>query len=279
MDRFRLLMKRATTVASLLAQAGMDPGYLRAGRSFASNWAWDDGEQAFATIWLHDIFDPEGVPKWSITDPRSRADLEGQRKKRAQEIFDILVLRAGQPVRIVLLEKKDPGSDTSSGLSKARGLDPEPWFAAVEDDTVVLQRGLPPGRRDVSVGGEPMLPRAPSWSLRETRPEQALFRQRVAAKSGNRCALTGVPSEVCDAAHFPWANWQADNESHHGVLLRRDLHAALDCGLIEIEPSGRVVVSEYLATTSYEYRALHGRDVPVDAPHAALTATSSRANC
>jgi hypothetical protein len=273
MNRFRSLMKRGATVAPLLAQAGMDPDYVKPGRSFASNWAWDDGQQAFATIWLHEILDPNGVPKWSITDPRSRTDLEGQRKKRAQEIFDILVRRAGEPVRVVLVEQKDPGSDTSSGRTKARGVDPEPWFALVEGDTVLLQRGSPPGRRDVSVEGEPMQPRAPSWSLRETRPDQALFRQRVAAKTGNRCALTGAPPEVCDAAHFPWANWRADNEAHHGVLLRRDLHAALDCGLIEIEPSGRVVVSEYLATTSDEYRDLHDREVPVGgAPEAPIDA-------
>lgn len=263
MDRFRSLMKRGATVAPLLAEAGMDPSYLRAGRTFASSWAWDDGQQAFATIWLHNIQDPEGVPKWSITDPASRGDLEGTRKKRAQETFDTLVHRAGQPVRVVLLEQKDPGRDTRSGRTKARGLDPEPWYAAVEGNSVLLQRGSLPGRRDVSVEGEPMQPKAPSWSLRETRPEQSLFRQRVAAKTGNRCALTGAPPEVCDAAHFSWANWRTENEAHHGLLLRRDLHAALDCGLIEIEQSGRVVVSEYLATTSVEYRDLHDREVPV----------------
>ena len=266
MNRFRSLMKRGATVASLLAEAGMDPGQLRVGRAFASNWAWDDGRQAFATVWLHDILHPEGVPKWSITNPASRMDLHGMRKKRAQEIFDILVGRSGQAVRVILVERKDPGSDTSSGLAKARGLDPEPWFASFEGDTVLLQRGSLPGRRNVSIEGKPMEPRAPSWSLRETRPDQSLFRQRVAAKTGNRCALTGAPPEVCDAAHFSWANWRTDNEAHHGLLLRRDLHAALDYGLIEIEQSGRTVVSEYLATTSDEYRELHDREVPVGAP-------------
>lgn len=266
MDPFRPLMKHAATVAPLLAKAGMDPSYLRSDRAFASNWAWDDGQQAFATIWLHDILDPQGVAKWSITNPASRTDLQGARRKRAQEIFDILVRRAGQGVRVVLVERKDPGSNTTSGLSKARGLDPQPWFAAIEGDTVLLQRGSLPGRRDISVEGKPMQPRAPSWSLRETRPDQALFRLRVAAKTGNRCALTGAPPEVCDAAHFSWANWRKDNESHHGVLLRRDLHAALDCGLIEIEESGRVVISEYLASSSDEYRDLHDRNVVVGEP-------------
>lgn len=263
MERFRSLMKRNATVALLLSNAGMDPRYLRAGRSFASNWAWDDGKQAFATVWLHDILDPQGIPKWSISNPASRTDLQGARKKRAQDIFDILVRRAGQAVRVLLVEKKDPGSNTASGLSKSRGLDPEPWFAAVEGDAVLLQRGSLPGRRDISVEGEPMQPRAPSWSLRETRPDQSVFRLRVAGKTGNRCALTGAPAEVCDAAHFSWADWRKDNEAHHGLLLRRDLHAALDCGLIEIEASGRVIISEYLAASSPEYRSLHDREIPV----------------
>ena len=265
MKNFQSLMKRGATVASLLANAGMDPDYIRAGRSFASNWAWDDGKQAFATVWLHDILDPTGIPKWSITNPTFRTDLSGLRMKRAQEIFDILVRRAGQPVRVVLVERKDPGSDTSSGLSKARGMDPVPWFAIVEGDTVLLQRGSPPGQREVSVDGEAMPLRTPSWSLRENRPEQGLFRERVAAKTGNRCALTGAPHEVCDAAHFSWVNWRTENEAHHGLLLRRDLHAALDSGLIEIEQSGRVLVSQYLATTSEEYRDLHNRTVPIEA--------------
>jgi hypothetical protein len=142
-------------------------------------------------------------------------------------------------------------------------VDPEPWFAMVEGDTVLLQRGSLPGRRDFSVDGKPMPSREPSMALRETRPDQIRFRQRVAAKTGNRCALTGAPPEVCDAAHFRWADWHTENEAHHGVLLRRDLHAALDCCLIEIETTGRVVVSEYLASGSEEYRAFHGRVVPI----------------
>ena len=265
MSQFRPFMQRGSAVAPLLAAAGMDPNFLKAGRSFASNWAWDDGQQAFATIWLNEILDPEGVPKWSITNPALRTDLHGMRKTRAQAFFDIVVRRAGEPIRVVLVERKDPGADTSSGTSKARGLDPEPWFALVEGDTALLQRGSLPGSRDISIDGQPMQPRLPSWSLRETRPDQALFRQRVAAKTGNRCALTGAPPEVCDAAHFAWANWRSDNEAHHGLLLRRDLHAALDCGLIEIEQSGRVIVSAYLATTSDEYRDLHGSEVLIGA--------------
>jgi hypothetical protein len=69
---------------------------------------------------------------------------------------------------------------------------------------------------------------------------------------------------VCEAAHFPWADWRTENEGHHGVLLRCDLHAALDANLISIDRQSRqVVVSQYLADASAEYRALHGCKVPI----------------
>lgn len=265
LDQFRKLLKRGATVAPLLEAAGMDPSKIvKSDRTFASNWAWDDGRQAFATVWLEDILDPGGVAKWSITDPRLRSDLEGQRKSRAQDIFDILHRYAGQAVRVILIERKEEGADTSSGVAKARGVDPIPWFAAIEGDSILLQRGSLPGRRDRDVEGRFLPPRHPSFALRETRPEQGNFRLRVGGKSGNRCALTGAPSEVCDAAHFPWCDWRTDNDACHGALLRRDLHAALDRDLISIDQAGRVVVSEYLASSSEEYKALHGRQVPVD---------------
>jgi hypothetical protein len=261
--QFDRYLERGTSVADLLAKAGMDPAYLVRNRSFASHWAWDDGKQAFVTVWFHDMLDPEGIPKWSATNPSGRTDLLGVRLKHAQERFDVVAKRSGQPVRVILQKLKDDKSKWSSGHAEARGVDPEPWFAMVEGDTVLLQRGSLPGRRDVSVDGKLMPTREPSMALRETRPDQIRFRQRVAAKTGNRCALTGAPPEVCDAAHFRWADWHTENDAIHGILLRRDLHAALDYCLIEIEATGRVVVSEYLASGSEEYRAFHGRVVPI----------------
>lgn len=251
------------SVVSFLHRAGMAPQSIQHHRAFASNWGWDDGTSAYVTLWMHDIHDPHGIPKWSQSDPSLRDDLAGQRGSRAAELYSILVRYSGRPVRVILQKRKADRSKWRSGLSQARGLDPVAWYPLVEGDTVLLQRGSLPGRRDVAVDGQPMPSRPPSFALRETRPEQGKFRQRVAAKTGNRCALSGAPQEVCDAAHFPWADWRTDNQAHHGVLLRRDLHAALDCGLIEIDRLGRIIVSEYLASMSNDYRALHGREVPV----------------
>ena len=257
------MLRRGRSVASVLEEAGMKPADIKTDRHFASNWAWDDGEQAFVTIWIEDLRDPKGVPKWSILNPRLRDDLSGQRLIRAQELFNVLVQYAGRPVRVILQKMKEDPSKWSSGVAEARGFDATPWFPEIEGDAVLLQRGSSPQSKSVSVDGSPMPSRPPSQAIRETRPEQAKFRQRVAAKTGNRCALTAAPQQVCDAAHFPWVNWRTDNEAQHGILLRRDLHAALDCGLLGVEASGRVSVSAYLASSSDEYRRLHGLSVPV----------------
>lgn len=260
---FEPILEHGTSIARLLAAGGMDPKLIETGRHFASRWAWEDGSTAYATIWFEDVRDPDGIPKWHVSDPRHRTDLTGHRRTRAQDLFDIVSRHAANPVRVILQTRKKGQVDRSKGVVDRRGLDPEPWFATIEGDTVHLQRGSPPGRKDVSVSGKPMPSRKPSMALRETRPEQARFRQRVAAKSGNRCALTGASWHVCDAAHFPWADWRTDNEACHGVLIRRDLHAALDCRLLTIEPSGCVLVSEFLADQSEEYRRLEGREVPI----------------
>jgi len=158
--------------------------------------------------------------------------------------------------------KPDP-LQRASGAAEARGIDPADWFVSIRDGAAYLQRGKPEGRKAVDAVGEKMPNRASGVALRETRPEQSGFRKSVAIKSGNRCALTGAPPEVCDAAHFPWANWRTDNDACHGLLLRRDLHAALDTGLLTIGEDGAVVVSEYLASASVEYAALHGLNVPL----------------
>jgi hypothetical protein len=260
---FDAILKPSASAARVLTDAGMDPASIRSGRHFGSRWGWEDDRHAYATIWLDDIRDIEGVPKWHVSDPSTRTDLVGPRRARAQDLFDILVRHAGEPVRVILQTRKKNPASWSSGVIDRRGVDPEPWFASVEGDTVHLQRGALPGRKDVSVSGQPMPSRKPAMALRETRPEQLLFRKRVAAKSGGCCALTGAPGKLCDAAHFPWADWRTDNEAHHGVLLRRDLHAALDCDYLSIDQAGRVLVSEFLADQFDEYRRLDGQTVPV----------------
>jgi len=260
------LLTRGNGISDLLIEAGMDPAHVRRDRNFWGQWGWTDGAAVFVTVWLDEVQDPHGVPKWSMSEPKYRDELTGLRRARAQGLWDMLASRNGHAVRVVLQTKKADRTKWKSGITEQRGLDPEPWYEAREGSAILLQRGALPGRRDVSVDSKPMLSREPSWSVRETRPEQARFRQRVGDKTGRRCALTGAPMELCDAAHFAWTNWRSDNDAHHGLLLRRDLHIALDINWMAIDHMGRVEVSEFLASCSPEYAALHGRTVQTGRP-------------
>lgn len=68
------------------------------------------------------------------------------------------------------------------------------------------------------------------------RGPQAKFRTSVRAVYGDKCAITGCDiSEALEAAHIdPFEN-PSQHHPSNGVLLRRDLHALFDRGLIAIE--------------------------------------------
>jgi hypothetical protein len=68
------------------------------------------------------------------------------------------------------------------------------------------------------------------------RPEQAPFRQAVFRRFDGRCVVTGctVP-EALEAAHLLGRDWrQGHNQASDGLLLRRDIHALYDRGLVKI---------------------------------------------
>ena len=68
---------------------------------------------------------------------------------------------------------------------------------------------------------------------RAVRPEQAAFRKLVLAAYDGRCALTECDVDAAlEAAHL--RPWQVANKAADGVLLRRDVHALLDKGLMTI---------------------------------------------
>ena len=265
MARFDDILRSGTNVSRLLAQAGVRPDFIKEDRAFRSKWAWDDGVTPVCTVWREDMEDVDGTPRVLIPDPALRTDLKRQRKTSARERHAVVAKYVGQPIRVIL-QTKHAGADQpgpKNSVTQKRAVDRVPWVPAMQGTTVIVQRGSPLEPVLLSVEGKPMPPREPTFALRETRPGQAGFRSAVSPKSGGKCALTGAPGEVCDAAHFPWANWRTDNLAKHGALLRRDLHAALDCGLIDVDAEGHVVVSEYLASTSAEYRSLHGKRVPI----------------
>jgi hypothetical protein len=75
------------------------------------------------------------------------------------------------------------------------------------------------------------------------RTEQAAFRRALFERYDGRCALTGcVVAELLDAAHLPGRDWAlGHNTADDGILLRTDLHRALDTGLIRLDDRLKLV--------------------------------------
>jgi hypothetical protein len=76
----------------------------------------------------------------------------------------------------------------------------------------------------------------------EVRPEQAAFRRRVFVEHRGACVVTGCTiMAALDAAHRSGRDWrQGHNSGADGLLLRKDIHAIYDAGLVVIEDSGTV---------------------------------------
>lgn len=89
----------------------------------------------------------------------------------------------------------------------------------------------------------------------KTRPEQQKFREEAMHRHAGRCIVTGfnVPT-VLEAAHvIPHTGNPAFEVPENSLILRRDIHALFDAGMIAISPkSGTLVVSSNLKTTPYQ---------------------------
>ena len=82
----------------------------------------------------------------------------------------------------------------------------------------------------------------------EVRPDQAAFRRRVFLAQGGRCVVSGcdVPKAL-DAAHKRGRDWRSGhNGASDGFVLRKDLHALYDCGLLDIDEQGVIKLDPLL---------------------------------
>lgn len=99
-------------------------------------------------------------------------------------------------------------------------------------------------------------------ALRQGQPE---FRRDLLRAYGGRCAVTGCDvAEALEAAHIePWADGHP-NSLANGLLLRGDVHALFDRGLLRITADGHVELGESIRSS--HYAELHGRklQLPVE---------------
>lgn len=90
---------------------------------------------------------------------------------------------------------------------------------------------------------------------------QPMFREKLLALYGEKCAVTGCgPAVVLEGAHI-WPHAESGmNQSDNGLLLRADIHILFDADLLRISPDTlRITIDPSLKGT--EYWALDGRSL------------------
>jgi hypothetical protein len=88
-----------------------------------------------------------------------------------------------------------------------------------------------------------------------SRPAQVDFSNRLRSAYSAKCAVTGCTTqEALEAAHIKVAEGLDDNDLRNGILLRADIHALFDCGLITLTVDGsRIETSPELSDSTYGF--------------------------
>lgn len=96
------------------------------------------------------------------------------------------------------------------------------------------------------------------------RKGQAAFRDRLLARQGPICAVTGpAPAAVLEAGHLYSYASVGEHHDHGGLLLRRDIHRLFDRGDLAIHPKNLIVDIAAGLMGYSTYSALHGRSLAV----------------
>lgn len=102
---------------------------------------------------------------------------------------------------------------------------------------------------------------------RRERPGQRKFRTILKVIYGGRCCITGCNvGEALDGAHIQPYMGPSFDHPQNGLLLRRDLHALFDAGLLTVEPASRRIHFDPRVRVFHEYRNLDGRTLLEPAP-------------
>ena len=103
--------------------------------------------------------------------------------------------------------------------------------------------------------------RATRFASVAVRPDQVKFRRAVFLAHGGRCAVSGCDVDAAlDAAHLIGRDWRRGrNRADDGLLLRKDLHALYDRGLLTITEGGVVALAPLLVQHYKEYSGVQIR--------------------
>lgn len=95
--------------------------------------------------------------------------------------------------------------------------------------------------------------------LRRLRAHQSEFRSNLMIVYEGQCAISGCDVDaVLEAAHIDPHSKTGDNSTDNGLLLRADLHALFDRGLLLIDPEA-LKIRLAASITDSEYRTIEGR--------------------
>lgn len=129
-----------------------------------------------------------------------------------------------------------------------------------ENGRLTVEEPLPPPVEAVVAEGKRV-----EQVLRVIREGQAEFRKRLVAHYGAVCMVTGTEqANVIDAAHIVPYNGTSTNALSNGLLLRKDIHALFDAGLLTIGPDLVVYVSA--GVDDPFYRSLDGKELTLTSP-------------
>lgn len=231
---------------------------------------WHGGIAGYAII--ANPVDPNARPR-QIKDFRDDVVFPIERLTSGDEgtVFAVL----GKPVPVAMFDRHAQAHRTAAGEcvfppdivgaedGQAREADSEPGCDGTSDDAVAAE-APGPSCEGASAASEDLQDRARRFAEVEVRPLQREFRQAVFEACGGRCVVTGcdVP-EAVEAAHLKGRRWRdGHNSASDGVLLRRDIHALYDKGLLSITDTGQVALADEL---SGQYAELRGRCVKLPA--------------
>jgi len=97
----------------------------------------------------------------------------------------------------------------------------------------------------------------------KVRRGQVQFRNRLVQLYGGKCAITGsAVQEVLEACHLAFHAKTGINHSGNGILLRSDIHALFDEGLLDIDSTAMTVVVAPRLKQS-DYWQYHGQSLPI----------------
>jgi putative restriction endonuclease len=171
----------------------------------------------------------------------------------------------GVPVGVLVQVSKAPSIYTVIGLARVSSWE-EGSFLLVPTDNDSLPRGDQPEKAPWQPPDQDERERVRASVVR--RRGQAAFRRKVLATYRGRCAVTGADVlPVLDAAHISPFSGSASDHIENGLLLRSDIHALFDLGLLAVDSASmRCLLDPSLASTSYA--DLEGRKLRLPADSA-----------